>query len=82
MKVNHKVYQFSAPGVLKHDGKFSGWIAKNVGTVSADVLGIPLAPGETLDMTHVPADAAWNTDITVGFASASAKVFIITLTYA
>lgn len=82
MKVNHKVYSFSAPGVLQHDGKFSGWMAINTGTVAADVLGIPLAPGATLDMSHIPANSIWNTDINVGFASASATVFIITLTYA
>lgn len=82
MKVNHKVYSFSAPGVLQHDGKFSGWLAINTGTEAADVLGIPLAPGATLDFTHLPAGAVWNNNINVGFASADATVFITTLTYA
>lgn len=81
MKVNHKVYTFSAPGVLKHDGKFSGWTAVNTGTDAASVLGIPLAPGSTLDFSNIPAGAIWNNDITIGFASASATVFITTLTY-
>lgn len=80
--VNHKNFTFTAPGVLSHDGKFSGWRAINIGTETAEVLGTPLLPGAVLDMTNIPAEVVWNTDIIIGYASANAKVTITTLTYA
>lgn len=79
-KVNQRVYTFTAPGVLPHDGNFGAWMARNVGTTTAEVMGVPLAPGEILDFTNLASDCVWNQDIPVAHASDTAKVCIITLT--
>lgn len=78
--VNPRVHTFTAPGVLPHDGSFGAWMARNVGTDTAEVMGVPLAPGEILDFTNLGSECVWNQDIPVAYASSTAKVCIITLT--
>ena len=49
-----------------NDKTFSGWYAKNEGAADAEVMGITLAPGETLDMTHVSSpEVVWTSPIQV-----------------
>ena len=49
-----------------NDKTFSGWLAQNIGAADAEVMGITIAPGETLDMTHVSdPDVIWTGPISV-----------------
>lgn len=55
------------------DLQFGGWMAVNIGSASASVMGIPLLPTEGLDFTKsVPAGSFWtqpiNIEITPGAA--------------
>lgn len=49
-----------------NDKNYGAWMAVNIGTADCKVLGIPLAPGEGLDMTKaVPAGSYWTDPIDI-----------------
>ena len=64
MLVNAKTIIRTSNTTIQPDG-FYAWRMVNGGTATLYVMGQTVAPGDLLDMTHVPAEAEWQTPISV-----------------
>ena len=76
-----RTVDISASTTLVHEDKYGAWMAVNIGTAAATVLGFPLQPGEGLDFTNaVPAGSTFATDIPI-VINAGAVVRIMRMQY-
>lgn len=65
-KITPVIVDITENTTVSPEDKYGGWLAVNIGTADATVLGYPLAPGESLDYRHVlqPGDV-WDSSITI-----------------
>ena len=78
-KVLSRVDVFTSDTTLT-DQTYSGWKAINTGLANASVLGVELAPGETLDFLDISnPDVVWESPIPI--KASGSQITLIRLIY-
>lgn len=80
-KISARTVDITASTTLMPENNYGAWIAVNIGTAAAKVMGYDLQPGEGLDFFNaIPAGSVWDSPIAIEITT-GAKVRITRLQY-